>query len=363
MKPGNSPPARWVGRGARLRPANRFESTRLEEDLADLDPEEQAESRQQAVATQFLPDHSRSIICRNDSPDIPFQFSINPYRGCEHGCAYCYARPTHEFLGMNAGLDFESKVLVKYDAADLLRDELNKPSWRCEPIAISGVTDCYQPVERRLKITRLLLEVLSEAWQPAGIITKNSLVARDLDLLAPMAARRLVHVFLSITTLDAELARRLEPRTSSPAARLRTITQLADAGIPVGVMVAPLIPGLNDDQISAVLAAAADAGAASAAYVLLRLPLAVEPIFRDWLAVHVPLQQERIEARLRDTRDGRLSDSRFGRRMRGSGPYAQQIQQAFAVFRRKWGLAEGLPPQDTSQFRPPAPRGGQLRLF
>ncbi len=363
MKPVDSSKAHRVGRGAQISPANRFESTVREDDFQQLEEAEICEQQGRAVATEFLPDDSRTIICRNDSPDIPFQFSINPYRGCEHGCAYCYARPSHEFLGMNAGLDFESKVLVKYNAADLLRHELNQPAWRCEPIAISGVTDCYQPVERRLKITRSLLEVLLEASQPAGIVTKNSLVARDLDLLSPMAARNLVHVFISITTLDAQLARHLEPRTAAPSARLRAVEQLVGGGVPVGVMMAPLIPGLNDDQICSVLSAAADAGATCASYVMLRLPLAVEPIFRDWVARYLPLKKERIESSIRQCRGGRLNDSQFGRRLRGTGVYAQQIQQMFGVFRQKFGLEGRLPTQDTTQFRPPQPRRGQMSLF
>ncbi|HUS39989.1 MAG: PA0069 family radical SAM protein [Pirellulales bacterium] len=352
-----------VGRGAQIKPPNRFQSSRLEEDLEHLAELDQIEDQRRTVATRFLTDQSRSIITTNDSPDIPFRVSINPYRGCEHGCAYCYARPGHEYLGMNAGLDFETNVLVKHDAADLLRDALNKPSWRCEPISISGVTDCYQPAERRFKITRSILEVLSEANHPAGIITKNSLVARDQDLLASMAQRRLMHVFLSITTLDAELARRMEPRTATPDARLRTIEQLTSAGVPVGVMVAPIIPGLNDEEIAHVLSAARDAGAVSASYVLLRLPLAVEPVFRDWLDRNVPLKKDRIEGLIRSSRDGKLSDARFGSRMCGTGEYAKHLQQTFKVFRAKTGLDQRMPPQDTSQFRPPLPRSGQLNLF
>ena len=353
---------KYVGRGSAVNPANRFEKLQLEDDLEQLNPDE-LDASERRVKTTFLPDESKSIICRNDSPDIPFQFSINPYRGCEHGCAYCYARPGHEFLGMNAGLDFETKILVKHRAAALLRGELNQPTWNCEPIAISGVTDCYQPAERRFRITRSLLEVLLEARHPAGIVTKNSLVTRDLDLLTAMAQRQLIHVFLSITTLDADLARRLEPRTATPAARLEAIRSLADAGVPVGVMVAPVIPGLNDQEIPALLTAARDAGAQCAGIILLRLPLSVEPVFRDWLARQVPLQRDRIEGLIRATRDGQLSDSQFGSRMRGTGSYAEQIQQTFRVFRDKLGLSRSLPPQDVTQFRPPREASGQLKLF
>lgn len=354
---------RPIGRGAPVAPPNRFESTALEDDFSDLSEEDLFELHPAKVPTTFLPDASRSILCSNDSPDIPFRFSINPYRGCEHGCAYCYARPGHEYLGMNAGLDFESKVLVKHDAAELLRDELGKASWKCEPIAISGVTDCYQPAERHFKITRSLLEVMLEANQPCGIVTKNALVLRDLDLLVPMAERNLIRVFLSVTTLDQELAQSLEPRTSTPAARLAAIEQLHAAGVPVGAMMAPIIPGLNDEEIPAVLTAVAKAGALTAAYVLLRLPLAVEPIFREWLAVNVPLKRDRVEGLIRSTRGGNLSENRFGHRMRGGGQYAEQIATTFKVFRQKLGLDQPLPPQVTDRFRPPRSSSGQQMLF
>ncbi|REJ69453.1 MAG: radical SAM protein [Planctomycetota bacterium] len=264
---------------------------------------------------------------------------------------------------MNAGIDFESKILVKHDAARLLRDELCRPNWQCEPISISGVTDCYQPAERRFRITRSLLEVLLEARQPCGIVTKNGLVLRDLDLVAEMARRRLIHVFLSVTTLDRDLARRLEPRTSTPEARLAAIARLTEAGVPVGVMVAPLIPGLNDEEIPAILTAAREAGAATASYVMLRLPLAVEPIFRDWLAKTLPLKQERIEGLIRSTRAGEMSDDRFGSRMRGTGEYAEQIATTFRVFKERLGLGASLPPYDLTSFRPPRDAAGQRTLF
>ena len=356
-----------VGRGAQIKPPNRFESQRLEEhpaeDIEEFDTDDSADVNRRVLPTQFLPDITKTIICENSSPDIPFRYSINPYRGCEHGCAYCYARPGHEYLGMNAGLDFETNILVKHDAARLLRDELNKPSRQCEPLSISGVTDCYQPAEHKFRITRSLLEVLSEAHHPVGIITKNSLVLRDLDLLEPMAARNLVHVFISITSLDARLARRLEPRTATPAARLATVAKLSDAGVPVGVMVAPIIPGLNDEEVPAILAKARDAGAICASYVLLRLPLSVEPVFRDWLARNEPLKQQRIESLIRSTRSGRLNDGEFGTRMRGTGEYAEQIKQTFQVFRAKNDLARSMPAFDTSQFRPPMAGTGQMHLF
>lgn len=400
-------PPRYVGRAARLRPPNRFAAYHVELDPAaptapdDVLPSDAPDSEASGsdasgseahgapappatgpmtaaptttapaaaaqpgakLATHFLPDDSQRLISENDSPDVGFRYSINPYRGCEHGCAYCYARPGHQWLGFDAGLDFETRILVKHRAAQLLRAELNRPTWRGELLAISGVTDCYQPVERRLQLTRGCLEVLYEAHQATAIVTKNALVARDLDLLAALARQRLVNVNVSVTTLDAELARDLEPRTSPPAARLEAIRQLASAGVPVRVMVAPIIPGLNDEEIPAILAAAAAAGAGSASWILLRLPEVVEPLFRDWLARFRPLAQERIEARIRDTRGGRWSDSQFGRRMRGQGPYAEQIAQTFRVFARRAGLDRPLPEVDTSRFVPPRSAAGQRMLF
>lgn len=352
-----------VGRGAQIKPANRFAPHQLEEDPEAWDADDSDSETRRVVPTRFLPDESKTIICENKSPDIPFRYSINPYRGCEHGCAYCYARPGHEYLGMNAGLDFETQILVKFDAARLLRKELNKSSWQCDVLAVSGVTDCYQPAERKFRITRSLLEVMSEANHPVGIVTKNALVARDLDLLAPMAANHLVHVFVSITTLDQQLARRMEPRTATPAARLTTVAQLTAAGVPVGVMVAPIIPGLNDQEVPAILNAAADAGAICASYVLLRLPLSVEPVFRDWLTRNEPLRQERIESLIRSTRSGQLNDGQFGTRMRGTGEYAEQIKRTFKVFRDKNGLARSMPAFDTSRFRRPVDSAGQMHLF
>lgn len=356
-------PRIMAGRGATTSPGNRFESTAIEDDFSELPEEDLLEILPHKIPTSFLEDKSRSIICSNDSPDIPFRYSINPYRGCEHGCAYCYARPGHEYLGMNAGIDFETQILVKNDAARLLRDELNKPSWKCEPIAISGVTDCYQPAERKFGITRSILEVLLEARQPCGIVTKNALVIRDLDLLREMANRQLIRVFISVTTLDEKLARTLEPRTSTPTARLKAIETLTDAGIPIGTMVAPIIPGLNDQEVPAILTAARDAGAISASYVLLRLPLAVEPIFREWLAANVPLKRDRIESLIRSTRSGNLSESRYSHRMRGGGEYAKHLATTFRAFKKKLGLDRPLPEQNTDDFHPPTPSSGQQSLF
>ena len=355
--------APFTGRGATLSPKSRFESAWYEADYDQLAPDDELLAGGKKIATQFLPDQTRSLITSNDSPDVPFTYSINPYRGCEHGCAYCYARPTHEYLGMNAGIDFETKIMVKFDAARLLREELCKPSWRPEYIAISGVTDCYQPAERKFRITRSLLEVLLEARQPAGLITKNALVVRDLDLLVPMAERNLVSVALSVTTLDAELARTLEPRTATPQAKLRAIRELSAAGIPVRAMVAPVIPGLTDHELPRILEAVRDAGAGGAGYLIVRLPWAVNPIFRDWLRTHRPLAAERVEGLLRGVRGGKLSDPRWGTRMKGIGPYAETIRATFTAFAKKLGLDTPWPALDSSHFRPPRPARGQGMLF
>jgi len=350
-----------VGRASAGGPANRFESTRLESDFEQIADDELQVPRK--VPTVFLSDQSQTILCSNDSPDISFRYSVNPYRGCEHGCAYCYARPGHEFLGMNAGIDFESKILVKFDAPNLLRRELCRSSWRGDVIAISGVTDCYQPAERNYQLTRGLLEVSLEAQQPVSIVTKNSLVLRDLDLIQPMAANRLAQVNLSITTLDPELARTMEPRTATPVARLGAVRDLSEAGVPVRIMVAPVIPGLTDSEIPAILRAAQEAGAVGAGFQLLRLPLTVAPVFTEWLAEQHPQVRQRVESRIRGTRDGSLSDSVFGRRHVGQGRYAELIANTFRLFARKYKLNSPLPPLDSTRFRPPRAADGQLRLF
>ena len=352
-----------TGRAAQHHPPNRFLPTHVEETFDDREFDDDLLVAGRKVPTQFIADASRSIIAENNSPDVGFRWSINAYRGCEHGCAYCYARPTHEVFGLSAGLDFETKVLVKHHAPALLREELLRPSWRGEVIAISGVTDCYQPAERHFCLTRGILEVMSEANQPAGLITKNALVARDLDLLASMAERRLAHVFFSITTLDAELARTMEPRTSPPHKKLAAMKALCDAGVPVGVMVAPVVPGLTDHEMPAILEAAREAGARSAGYVLLRLPLTVVPVFEAWLSENYPDKRERIESLIRSTRGGALYQAEFGLRQRGAGEYAEQIGRSFKVFSHKFGLAGRLPELDSSQFRPPRAASGQLSLF
>jgi DNA repair photolyase len=313
--------------------------------------------------TEYFPDHSRTVISQNDSPDVGFTYSLNPYRGCSHGCAYCYARPTHEYLGLNAGLDFETKIFVKEDAPSLFREFLARDGWQPEPIALSGVTDPYQPAERHFRLTRGCLDVALTARQPVSLITKNALVTRDLDLLEPLARANLVHVNVFVTTLDSQLARSMEPRTSTPAARLRGIRELAQAGVPVRVLVAPVIPGLTDAELPSILEAAKEAGARSAGYMLVRLPLTVAPVFLEWLGRTHPAQRGRVESRIRAVRQGKLNNPRFGERMRGTGEIAAQIRSLFRLFARRYGLDGGLPEHDCRSFRPPADRTGQGQLF
>ena len=346
------------GRGAAANPANRFERLHLEPD-PDAEGEPPGESPA-APRTQFFRDHSCSILTHNDSPDVGFDTSLNAYRGCEHGCSYCYARNTHEYLGFSAGLDFETKIMVKEDAPDLLRRELASPKWKPQMLAMSGVTDCYQPVECRLQLIRRCLAVLAQFRNPVVITTKNYLVTRDIDLLRELAAHRAVRVHLSINSLDNELARKLEPRAASPKMRLAAVEALAKAGVPVGVLVAPIIPGLNDHEIASVLAAAKSAGAGWAAMEILRLPLTVAPIFEQWLERHVPGKKDKVLNRIRAMRGGKLNDSRFGHRMRGEGIFAEQISQMFHIALRKAGLAEGGPELSTAAFR--RPEGAQLGL-
>ncbi len=354
-RPSPAAPAPVRGRGAAGNPANRFEQI-----SAERDPD-YIEEEPRRPQTQFLKDHSSGILSYNDSPDVGFEASLNPYRGCEHGCIYCYARPTHEYLGFSAGLDFETKIMVKEDAPELLRHELSSRKWTPKVIAMSGVTDCYQPIERRLKLTRRCLEVLADFRNPVGIITKNRLVTRDIDVLSQLAAHEAIAVFVTVTTLDSELRAILEPRTPPPAGRLAAIQELAQAGIPVGVLVAPIIPGLTDHEIPAVVAAAAAAGAKYASYTVLRLPLAVGPLFEQWLTQHLPGQKEKILNRVRDIRGGKLNESEFGKRMRGGGIFAEQISRLFKVACRKAGLEGRAPELSTKSFRRPDER--QLTLF
>jgi len=329
------------GRGAAGNPKNRFEKLEIvldTEPTPDMSDTSCPTDATRSPQTQFLRDDTQSILTKNSSPDIPFRFSLNPYRGCEHGCAYCFARPTHEYLGFSAGLDFETKIVVKQSAPDLLRRELSSPRWQPEPLTMSGVTDCYQPVERRLEITRRCLAVLAEFRQPVAVITKNHLVTRDIDLLCELAKFRAVMVAISITTLDAELAKKLEPRASPPARRLAAIEELRRAGIPVHVMAAPCIPGLNDHELPAIFSAAAKAGATGGSYVPLRLPWAVASIFEQWLEIHAPQKKEKVLGRIREMRGGKLNDPRFGSRMRGEGFYAEQMHALYELAKRRAGF-------------------------
>ena len=314
------------------------------------------------LRTELFVDTSKSLICYNDSPDILFDRSINPYRGCEHGCVYCFARPSHAYLGLSPGLDFESRIFYKPDAAALLRRELSKPGYQCAPIALGINTDAYQPAERRLGITRSVIEVLAEFGHPFSVVTKSALIERDLDLLAAMAERQLVQVAVSVTTLNRPLARTLEPRAAAPERRLETIRRLRAAGVPVIVLVAPMIPFLNDHEMENILAAVREAGALDAGYVLLRLPHEVKDLFKDWLSTHVPLKAERVMNRIRDCRGGKEYDSRFGTRMRGEGEYADLISRRFRLARNKLGFPGSDTPLDCGQFKVLG-RARQIDLF
>lgn len=354
--PQPSPPAK-KGRAAGYNTPNRFETLHLEPDPLELDDEDYKEK----VPTQFLVDSSKSILAENNSPDVGFRFSLNPYRGCEHGCIYCYARPTHEYLGFSAGLDFETRILVKEDAPDLLRDAFRRKSWTPQVVAFSGNTDCYQPVERRLEITRKCLQVFLEFHNPVTIITKNALITRDLDILQELARLDLVHVTLSITSLKRALTAMMEPRTSRPEKRLAAIANLHQAGVPAGVNVAPLIPGLNDEEVPAILEASAAHGAQWANYIMVRLPGAVKPLFIDWLQRNMPDRAGKIVRRLQAVREGELSDPRFGSRMRGEGELADVVASFFQLSRRRYGLENRHYELATDRFR----RTGhnQLSLF
>ncbi len=341
------------GRGATANPAGRFERLSV-----DIEPD--ADGDERPVPTEYFRDTSRSILVDNDSPDVPVDAAINPYRGCEHGCIYCYARPYHEYLGLSAGVDFESRIFVKENAAALLRRELSARSWRPKHVGLSGVTDPYQPIERTLGLSRACLEVLAEFRNPVAVITKSHLVTRDADILAAMAADEAAQVFVSITTLDDALARAMEPRASRPSRRLEAIARLAAAGVPVGVMVAPIIPGLTDHEVPAILEAAAAAGAFTAGHTMIRLPHGVGELFAQWLEVHVPERATRVLNRVRDVRAGRLNDATFGSRMVGSGPVAEAIHQMFDLHRRRLGLTQKRR-LSTAAFRRPG--GTQVSLF
>jgi DNA repair photolyase len=346
-----------------VQPDNPYLRTHLVDDLEQVAGDEDYLDSLERPPTQYLADETQSIVATNDSPDVGFNYSVNPYRGCAHGCSYCFARPGHEYLGLSAGIDFETKILVKHRAPELLREFLAHPKWHGETIVFSGVTDCYQPIERKLQLTRRCLAVAAECRQPIGIITKNALVARDVDLLQQLAEHRAVRVAVSITTLDGNLARVMEPRTSSPAARLRAIAELSAAGVEVEVMTAPIIPGLNDSEVPAILAAARDAGARHAGYVLLRLPSTVRDVFLDWLRRHRPNHVAKVEAFIRSARAGKMYRSTWSERQRGRGVIADHVARSFQVFAKKYGLDGPHEPLNREAFRPPRPIDGQLNLF
>ena len=334
------------GRGASFNTPNRFEPITVEGDPSELSEEELRQ-----VPTLFFKDSTKNILAKNDSPDIPFTYSINPYRGCEHGCIYCYARPTHEYLGWSAGLDFETKILVKNDAPALLAKTFQKASWKPETVCLSGNTDPYQPAERKLKITRQCLKVFLRHRNPVAIITKNHLVTRDLDILRKLAERNLVWVAVSITSLRPEVARVMEPRTSVPKRRLEAVQKLANAGVPVGVMVAPVVPGLTDEEMPAILKKAFEHGARQAGYVVLRLPGPVAPLFVDWLQDVFPERKEKVLRRIKELRQGQYYQSQFGKRMRGEGIWATTLGHLFKSTIHSLGMNQPRPPLSTDQFR------------
>jgi len=360
-KPGFHPPVR--GRGALENPSGRFErlDDETEPETWNQLYEAGLEEAGKQIGTEIYKDTSRTIVATNDSPDVGIEASVNPYRGCEHGCIYCYARPTHEYLGLSAGLDFESKIFAKPEAADLLAKKLSSPSWEPKVVTLSGVTDCYQPIERKLKITRGCLEVLRDFRNPGVIITKNRLVTRDIDVLQEMAAHDLISVNISVTTLDGKLARVMEPRASQPEQRLRAIEELNKANIPVSVMIGPVLPGLTEHEIPGILKAVAQAGARSAHFTMLRLPYGVKDLFQTWLAEHYPDRAEKILNRLRSMHDGKLYNAEFGTRKTGKGFYAEQIAQIFALCKKQYGLNKPTR-LSTSAFRRDA-RSAQLNLF
>ncbi len=344
------------GRGSRAHLPGRFEVTTAEAVDDGWHPDAAEEFAAPALRTTVTEETARSIISRNQSPDIPFSQSANPYRGCEHGCSYCFARPSHAYLNLSPGLDFETRLFAKTNAAELLRRELSKPGYVPSPIALGINTDAYQPIERRLEVTRRMIEVLWEARHPFTLITKNALVTRDLDLLAPLAAEHLVNVYFSVTTLDPHLSAKLEPRAAAPHARLRAMAKLHAAGVPVGVMAAPVIPWINDHELEAILEAAAEAGAGAAGYTLLRLPHEVAPLFRDWLQAHYPDRAAHVMSTIQQLRGGKDYDSRFGQRFSGQGVYATLLARRFQLALRRAGFHDrrGDPPLDVSRFRRPA---------
>ncbi|WP_340104767.1 PA0069 family radical SAM protein [Rhodohalobacter sp. 8-1] len=343
------------GKGASTNPSHRFTDESIEYDI------DETTGQLQKPARKIHTDHTKGIISKNQSPDIPFDVSINPYRGCEHGCAYCYARPTHEFLNMSPGLDFETKIVAKYDAPKLLREKLASESWKPQTLVMSGVTDPYQPVEKELKITRQCIEVLTESYHPLVIITKNYGVTRDIDLLKKLADVRAVRVVLSITSLKNELIGTLEPRTSRPKKRLKAVRELTEAGIPVHVNIAPIIPGLTDEEIVPIMEASAEAGAESVSCTILRLPYSVKDIFLKWLDDHQPNRKQKVINKLKSLKDGKLNRSEFGERFRGDGAYGEQIRQLMDIHKKRLGLNKNREPLNCGDFRRPAT--DQLTLF
>ena len=350
------PAASRRGRGAPSNETGRFETQRREALDDGWTPEEI-----EPLRTQVTPERARTILTRNDSPDISFDRSINPYRGCEHGCAYCFARPTHTYMGLSAGLDFESRLFVKENAAELLEKELAAPRYKPAVVALGANTDAYQPIERQYRVTRSVLEVLARTNHPVGIVTKSNLVLRDLDLLAPMAAKGLAKVYISITTLDRDLARRMEPRAPTPERRLEAVEALARAGVSVGVLVAPIVPAINDAEVEKILARAYAAGASEAGYVTLRLPLELRELFRDWLAVNFPDRLERTMSLVRSMHGGKDYEAQWGLRMAGSGPYAWMIGRRFEIAAAKLGFAEKRCGLRTDLFTPPATAKAEVR--
>jgi len=350
----------FKGRGALSNPAGRFER----QDVEKVDDGWYVEDQPDTIATTVEPDRAKHVITRNDSPDIPFEYSINPYRGCEHGCIYCYARPSHAYMGLSAGIDFETKLFYKENAGTLLEEELAKPGYVCKAITLGANTDPYQPIEREKRVTRDVLEVLARTRHPVSIITKSALVLRDLDLLTDLARDDLVTVAISITTLSNETKRSLEPRTAAPLARIRALRELNAAGVPSGVMVAPVIPAITDHEMESILELAAEAGAIWAGYVLLRLPYEVKDLFRDWLTEHFPDRAAHVMSLIHDMRNGRDNDPNFGSRMKGSGPMAELLRNRFKIACKRLNLNSGSRGilQHTHPFRPPLREGAQFQL-
>ena len=357
---GTAGPKSPRGRGAVSNPTGRFERyfyETFDDGWGTKDPSPRK------IETQVIPERTKSIIARNDSPDVPFDQSINPFKGCEHGCIYCFARPTHAYLGFSPGLDFEARIISKPEAPELLRRELARPGYRCDVLALGANTDPYQPSEKRLELTRSILKVLEEHEHPVSIVTKSNLVLRDLDILAPMAEKQLAHVLVSVTTLDRSLARSMEPRAPTPERRIQALRSLHDAGVPVGILASPMIPGLNDSELEAILEACSDAGAVYAGYTLIRLPLEVKDLFVEWIETHYPTKAARVLGLIKETREGKLYDSDFSARMSGTGQYAELLGKRFAIACRRFDLNMNRLKLDTGRFRVPQRKGDQAKLF